>query len=206
MEQQLIFWISVGTWSLLLSPLHEWAHWLTYRSFGVPASASLAITRIPKGFRELLSPTQEAIVALAGPNLHVALGVIGLILLKLGFGPAGLWTALAVTAPLARLGNYLLTGLRISFRSGKRPLQSEPQQDEDLAAQKLHLPRWVIRLIFSLLFGAIITGTWERLPGMGWTRLVSLGGVLFLYGLLTRGVLALDQKLFPKHHQDGFFK
>lgn len=208
MDEQIIFWIGVGFWGLVISPFHEWAHLFIYRVLGVPASASLAITRIPKSFQGQFGPVQEALVALAGPSLHVLLGLLGAGLLLLGFSPKDFWGSLAVTAPLARLGNYLLVGLGISFRSGKRRLPSEPKEDEDLAAQALRLPSWGIRLVFGIVFGAIIASIWEWLPGIGWFRLASLAGVVSLYGLLARGVLTVDQRLFPQHHrlEDGTFK
>ena len=195
-----LFWLGVGLWGLLMGPLHERAHQLAYRAFGVPASARLTITRIPKGFRGRLRPAQKAIVALAGPGSHAVLGWLGVRLWRMGGDWAGVWAALAVVAPLARLGNYLLRGLGISFRSGKRRASREWRDDEDLAAQALGTPARRIRLPFALLFGATIARAWEGIPGRRWARLTTLASVLLLYGLLARGVLALDQRLFPEHH------
>jgi len=147
-----------------------------------------------------LRPTQKAVVALAGPGSHAVLGWLGVRLWRTGGEWAGVWAALAVVAPLARLGNYLLLGLGISFRSGERRASRSWRDDEDLAARALGIPARRIRLSLALLFGATIARAWEGIPGKSWRRLTGLAGVLLIYGLLTRGVLALDQRLFPAHH------
>jgi hypothetical protein len=174
-----------GLFALLMFPIHELAHYSTYRLLGIPLRMTL----------NTASPSDQAlrrpIAELAGPLLNLGVAAIAAGAYLVG-GARQWWLAeLALAATMMRLVIYVLVvGAAVVTGSGL-----SLGNDEPIAARLWGLPSLSFVAAFAMPFGwiarTVAIAAWGR-----WAfPLVLRGAVMLAVGILVGNVL--DSWLFP---------
>jgi hypothetical protein len=183
------FYLLFSVFTLLLFPLHESAHYFTYRALGVQLRMTL----------NTASPADQsqrvAIAELAGPLLNLAVAA-GATVVYLRSGRTQDWlAALAVASAMMRLviyalviGATLVTGSALSLGN-----------DEPIAARLAGVPSLTFVTVFSIPFIAVVAsllrtfrGSWIRKTG----HVLALGLPMMGLGIVIGNIL--DPWLFPR--------
>jgi hypothetical protein len=174
--------------TLLLFPLHESAHYLTYRLLGVDLHMTLN-TAPPKGQSQ-----RHPIPELAGPllNLLVA-GLATLAYRNLRWGRQS-WAALAMASAMMRLVVYVLVvGAALVTGSGL-----SLGNDEPIAAHLWGLPSLTFVGVLTVPFVIVVWNIVRTFPASRARRglhVIGLGLTMLCLGMLVGNVL--DPWLFP---------
>lgn len=173
---------------LLVFPLHESAHYLTYRLMGVHLHMTLN-TSSPRDQSQ-----RRAIAEFAGPLMNLVLAsVCALVYYRVSTGKF-IWGAMALAASMMRLVIYLLIiGAAIVTGSGMTMGNDEP-----IAAHLWGLPSLTFVAGLTPLFSFIVWVVLRTFAGSIPSKFLNVFGLILLtlgIGMLVGNVL--DPLLFP---------
>lgn len=190
----LSFYVLFVVCTLLLYPLHEAAHYVTYRAFGVHLQMTL----------NTASPSDQSqrrpLPELAGPLLNLAVAALAALAYdKLRRGHQ-FWAALALASAFQRLAVYaVVLAAAVVTGSGLRLGNDEP-----IAAHLLHIPSLTILAVLLLPFVLIVWSVVRTFHGSDIRKsvhILALAVTTIAIGLLIGNVL--DPWLFPNRHFRG---
>ena len=174
---------------LVLFPLHESAHYLSYRAIGVHLHMTLN-TASPTNQR-LRRPFPE----FAGPLLNLALGIFAALMLWFSGRAHFFWSATALAASLMRLVIYLLI-LVVAVKTGSGLSMGN---DEPIAAHMWGLPSLTFVCLLSVPFLWIVWVAVDTWAGSRLSKIMNLFGLaLVTFGIGTLIGNVVDPWLFPK--------
>ncbi len=182
------FYLLFSTCAFLIFPLHESAHYITYRLLGIHVHMTLN-TASPQD-QSLRKPIAE----LAGPVLNLMIASGAAAAYRFSDRARRLWAALALSSALMRLVVYALVVVAALVTGSGLSLGN----DEPIAAHLWGLPSLTFVVAFAIPFLII---TWSFVRTFEGTRLVKVLHVAGLsltmlgVGLLIGNVL--DPRLFP---------
>jgi hypothetical protein len=138
---------------LMMFPLHELAHALTYRAFGIPVRMTLNTASPADKSQRILW------AELAGPMMNLVVGSAAVMMFRLH---RRMWLAqLALAAAMMRLTVYVLIVVAALVTGSAMSLGN----DEPIAAQLAHLPSLTFVGLLAVPFGAIVCSITKDLGG-----------------------------------------
>lgn len=183
------FYILFVVFTLLLFPVHESAHYLTYRILGVHLHMTLN-TASPND-QSRRRPTAE----LAGPLLNLVVASVAALAYRNLYRKRQWWAALALASAMLRLVIYILVvGTALVTGSGL-----SLGNDEPIAAHLWGLPSLTLVGVLTLPFAIIVRSvvrTFQGSRARTILHVLGLGFTILCLGLLVGNVL--DPWLFPK--------
>lgn len=181
-------YILFAVFTLLLFPVHESAHYLTYRLLGVHLQMTLN-TASPKD-----QPQRRPIAELAGPLLNLVVASVAAFAYRNLPRTRPWWAALALASAMQRLVVYVLVvGAALVTGSGL-----SLGNDEPIAAHLWGLPSLTLVGVLTLPFVIIVWSvvrTFQGTRARAILHVLGLGFAMLCLGLLVGDVL--DPWLFP---------
>lgn len=175
--------------TLALFPVHESAHFVTYRLLGVHLRMTL----------NTASPTDQTqrrpVAEIAGPLVNLLLAAVAAILLRVSTRRRRLWAVIALSASLMRLAIYLVIVIAALVTGSGQAVGN----DEPIAAHMWHLNSLTFVGLLSVPFLVVVWIVSRDLAGSPWKRAAHIGGLtvtMFCVGVLIGNVI--DPWLFPR--------
>jgi hypothetical protein len=174
--------------TLLLFPLHESAHYLTYRILGIHLHMTLN-TASPNDQSQ-----RKPIAELAGPLLNLAVASVAALAYQTFQRQRRLWAALALASAMMRLVIYVLVAAAAIATGSGLSLGN----DEPIAAHLWGLPSLTLAGVLTIPFVIIVWSIVRTFQGSRICTIlhvIGLGFTMLFLGMLVGN--ALDPWLFP---------
>ncbi len=121
-------------------PIHELGHWLGYRFSGIPVIMYYNYT-------EPFNNTPNIWGIAGGPLISLVLALFGSIMVYSNENNKDIWAYFSITMCLTRLLPYIVLLLTPS---------NFAENDEGLIANFMHIPVWLVYLLFFIIFISIL--------------------------------------------------
>lgn len=174
---------------LLVFPLHESAHYLTYRAMGIHLQMTLNTASPGDQFQ------RKPIAELAGPLFNLLLAIGCALAYYTVRGGTLVWAAMALAAAMMRLVVYVIIVVAAIVTGSGMTMGN----DEPLAALLWGLPSLTFVVVFSPLFFAVLWLILRHFRGTPCIKILNAIGLTiltFCVGMLVGNVL--DPWLFPR--------
>ena len=183
------FYILFAVCTLLLFPLHESAHYVTYRILGIHLQMTLN-TASPKDQSQ-----RKPIAELAGPLLNLVVASAAGLAYQISRRQRRFWAALALASAMLRLVVYVLVTVAAIVTGSGLSLGN----DEPIAAHLWGLPSLTLVGVFTIPFVVIVRSIVRTFQGSrkrASLHVIGLGLTTLSLGMLVGNVL--DPWLFPR--------